>query len=346
MILRPSRSRGAIERSRQLVAAILVVALIGASAAAQAQPAQVDAAGEREREARARYDEAVAAYRAGRYQQAIALFLAADQLAPSAALSFNVARAYERLDDSAGALRFYRDYLRREVSPVNMAGVRTRIAELESDLAARGVQQLTVLSEPSGAFVSIDGQPRGPTPWTGELTPGNHEVTLLKEGHPVAKRALVLEAARSAEVSISLERSQETSAPAAAAPPPAAPAGQRPPPPVASDAPAKHPFGPLPWITLGIGGAALLAAGGFELARAGAEDDARDAKTQIDYVDRYEAAHSNQTAARILLGVGGAFVVAGGVLVVLDLTSKNSAPAAAIARCTSERCIASFEGAW
>jgi tetratricopeptide (TPR) repeat protein len=341
-----SRSAAAL-RSCQVVAAILVVASVVAPAAAQPEPAQADAVAERERVARARYDEAVAAYRAGNYQQAIALFLAADQLAPSAALSFNVARAYERLDDSAGALKFYRDYLRREVSPVNMAGVRTRIAELESDLAARGVQQLTVLSEPSGAFVSIDGEPRGPTPWTGELAPGNHELTLLKEGYPVAKRGIVLEAAHAAEVSVSLARSEESSAPAtSAAAPPTASAGQEPSPTVVGDAPAKHRFGPLPWITLGVGGAALLAAGGFELARAGAEDDARDAKTQIDYVDRYEAAHSNQTAARILLGVGGAFVVAGGVLVVLDLTSGKSAPAAAVARCTSERCIASFEGAW
>ena len=48
-----------------------------------------------------------------RYAQAIEHFLAADALVPSAALSFNVAKAYEKLGESAKALRYYRDFARR-----------------------------------------------------------------------------------------------------------------------------------------------------------------------------------------------------------------------------------------
>ena len=328
---------------------MLLAAWLGSSHPVCAQTSPVDPTTEREREAKSRYDAAVSAYQAGHYQQAIKLFLVADQLAPRAALAFNIAQAYDRLEDSPGALRFFREYLRRETSPGNGEGVRKRIAELEGALAAQGVQQLTVLSEPPGAFVSIDGQPRGATPWTGELVPGNHRLTLLKEGFGVITRDVTLEAARAADVNVELEAAPDpsrqpavvpssVSAPAAAPPPP---------PPVASHPqPAPHPFGPWPWLTLGAGGAALVAAGAFELARSSDEQAAEDAKTQIDYVEAHDSAQAHQTTARVLAGVGGALVVAGGVLVALDLTSGKRRSTAATANCTGERCLISFSGAW
>jgi tetratricopeptide (TPR) repeat protein len=337
---------GRVARRSQRLGAVALAVWLGSSGLARAEPGKVDVATEREREARARYDAGVSAYQAGRFQQAISSFLVADELAPRAALAFNIARAYEKLDDSAQALRYYRDYLRREVSPVNMEGVRARITELEALLASRGVQQLTIRSEPSGAFVSIDGQPRGPTPWTGELVPGKHEVSLIKEGFAVIKRDVVLDAARAADVNIELGNSQSASSQPAAAPTPKtepsvakAPATKP-----TKDAPNAPRFGPWPFITLGAGGAALVTAVGFELARSSAERDAQSAPTQIAYVDRYEAMESRQTVARVFAGLGGALVVTGGVLLVLDLTSRNGAPVTAIARCTNERCVGAFQG--
>jgi tetratricopeptide (TPR) repeat protein len=313
---------------------------MGAPSFARAQPAPADAAVEAEKRAKAQYQAGVAAYEAERFPEAIAAFVAADQAAPRAALAFNIARAYDRLGDGALALRFYREYLRREASPVNPEGVRTRIAELESALSARGLQQVTILSEPAGAFVSIDGQPRGPTPWTGELAPGRHDVSLLKEGYTVVKRELVLDAAHATDLRVELgvpTVPAERATVAAAAP-------------KASRAPqesARRPeFGPWPWVTLGAGGATLVAAAGFELARASAERDARAATTQIEYVDRFRAMRSRQTSARVLVGVGGAIVVAGGVLVALDLVTREGAPVAAMAGCSGEGCRAYFRGVW
>jgi tetratricopeptide (TPR) repeat protein len=329
------------------VGALLLAACVVASSAAAAEPVHIDTAAEREREAKIRYDEGVSAYQAGRYQQAITFFLVADELAPRAALAFNVARAYDRLDDSAGALRFYRDYLRRESSPPNLDGVKKRIVELEAALAARGVQQLTVLSEPPGAFVSIDGQPRGPTPWTGELVPGRHELTLLKEGYLVGKRALVLDAAHAADVSVPLQVSGGASptSPPPVAPPAAAGTALKARPTAVAPAEKGPRFGPWPWITLGAGGAALLAAGGVELARASAEREAQHASTQIDYVDAYNSVQARQTAARVLAGIGGTLVVAGGVLVAIDLTTRSRGPVATAA-CTTDRCLATLGGTW
>src|SRR5256885_1412366 len=56
-------------------------------------------------EGKARYERSAAAYSAGRYKDAIDLFLQADALASSAALSFNIARAYEKIGDDAASLQ-------------------------------------------------------------------------------------------------------------------------------------------------------------------------------------------------------------------------------------------------
>src|SRR5262249_30798358 len=51
--------------------------------------------------AREKYRAGAAAYKAGHYKDAIDLFLDANRLSPSAALSFDVARAYEKLGDAS-----------------------------------------------------------------------------------------------------------------------------------------------------------------------------------------------------------------------------------------------------
>jgi tetratricopeptide (TPR) repeat protein len=337
---RGHRLRASKARAFAIGVALGLLAWMGAPSVARAQPAPSDAAVEAEERAKAHYQTGVAAYEAGRFPQAIAAFVAADQAAPRPALAFNIARAYDRLDDHALALRFYREYLRRELSPVNPEGVRTRIAELESALAARGVQQVTILSEPAGAFVSIDGQPRGPTPWTGELAPGRHDVSLLKEGYAVVKRELVLNPAHATDLRVELgDPTVPAPRPVMALAAPKASSERR--------APSRRPtFGPWPWVALGAGGATLVAAAGLELARSAAERDARAATTQIEYVDRFRAMRSRQTAARVLVGVGGAIVVAGGVLLVLDLGTREGAPVAAMAGCSGEGCGAHFRGVW
>src|SRR5258706_5923626 len=70
------------------------------------------AAGSEQRKAQAasKYEQGVAAYLGEHYADAVRFFLEADAIEPSAALSFNIARAYERLDDDAATLRWYRNY--------------------------------------------------------------------------------------------------------------------------------------------------------------------------------------------------------------------------------------------
>lgn len=285
--------------------------------------------------AKSRYEAGVAAYRDGRYRDAIDLFIQADRLAPSPAFSFNVARAYAQAGDVAHALRWYRDYLRRSPNASNEGDVKALVLEYERELAKRGVQQLTVLSTPAAATVVLNGTPVGVTPWTGELQPGSYRLELSLRGFAESTRDVALPRERAIDVSVELTPAAEAApgVPANAAPARSQPTSTATPtaPPAASQAhsPEKREskFGPWPWITLGAGGAALGGAVVFELLRDGSQDRARRERTQIGYQDALDQMEGRQTAARVLAGLGGALMVGGGVLVGLEFlpggTSKR-----------------------
>lgn len=290
--------------------------------------------------AKALFNEGAAAYKAARYDDAVERFLEADRIAPSSALSYNVARAYEKLNEEARALQYYRDYLRRGPAAQNSDEVRKRILELEGLLSSRGVQQLTVSSEPSGATVRVDGRLVGTTPWTGELAPGKHQLVVSKSGHAEQSRAVDLPLAKATYVELSLpEQSLGSSSNAGT--------GVTLPPAVGEESEDKS-SGMLragPWITLGAGGAALLGAGTFELMRRSAENEAESA-SQAEYREPYDRMQSHQTTARVLAGVGGALVVAGGVWALLvhadgDGEKRETANAATLG-CTTSSCLGSM----
>jgi tetratricopeptide (TPR) repeat protein len=199
---------------------------------------------ERRNDAKSKFEQGVEAYRAHRYDEAVRWFLAADRQAPSPALSFNIARAYERLNDTSGALRWYRDYLRRSPNAANAGDVRGRVAGLSSKLAEKGLQQLTVLSTPSGASVSIDGGAAGVTPFTGDLAPGVHRVTVTLAGYKTVESDVTLESDKAQDFSATLQPG--TSASSARSPDTNASSedtsGA-----AASDRPGPRRFGAVPW---------------------------------------------------------------------------------------------------
>ena len=293
--------------------------------AADAPPAEgndTQASDARRAEAKAKYEQGAAAYSAGRFKDAVDLFLEADALAPSAPLSFNIARAYEKLGDDSGSLRWYRDYLRRSPDAPNAKDVQSAVGMLEDRLAKKGVQQLTVMSTPAGATVAVDGRPVGVTPWTGDLLPGRHRVDLSLRGYDDQTAEVDLTAHRSRDVSLTLVAGTATpgGAPVAA---PAAAASQNPTAPPAAPHDTSSGLGIWPWVTLGAGGAALGGALVFEVLRRGSESDAEKEKTQIGYKEALDRMEGQQTTARVLAGVGGALVIAGGVLLAVDLSSSK-----------------------
>jgi tetratricopeptide (TPR) repeat protein len=329
---------------RRFGAALTFAILLAAAPSASAAPPESGASGAEElrHEAKARFQAGAAAYQAGRFDEAIQLFQAADRLVPSPVLSFNVARSYDGLNESSRALAFYREYLRRAPSPGNGDAVRRRISEIESALTASGEPLLSVLSQPTGASVSIDGRPSGVTPLSLSVPAGAHHLVVTQPGYEIQAQDLTLVAARAAELIVRL---QPSAAPASAAPRAssehAAPvdAAARP-----SAARLRSRFYPWTWVTLGASGAAWLAAGGFELARRSAESDARAAKTQIAYEGHYNAMEGRQSTARVLAVIGGALSVTGGVLLLLDSGWATRSRATAAVACDARSCFAAVGG--
>lgn len=316
-------------------------ASLGRQLPARADAPSDEAAMEQRRAAaKTKYQQGAEAYSAGHYKDAVDLFLAADQLAPSAPLSFNIARAYEKLSDDAGALRWYRDYLRRNPDAANAANVRPLIAALAENLRKKGVQQLTVLTSPAGATVTVDDQPVGVTPWTGELAPGEHHLLLSLRGYADAEKTVSLVADQPLDANVRLEQQQlPSNVPVVAAP-------SAPPPPVAPAADtAAHgkKLGIVPWVTLGAGAAALGGALTFEILRRSAEDDAKAADTQIEYQEHLQTMQGRQTAARVFLGTGGALLLTGGLMLLLDKDAPSH-PVSAGLLCLPGGCSATARG--
>jgi tetratricopeptide (TPR) repeat protein len=294
--------------------------------------------------ARMRYRQGVEAYRAARYRESIDYFLEADHLAPSAALSFNIARAYEKIDDVAAALRWYRDYLRRAPDAKDRADTEALIHGFEQRLVAKGVQQLTILSDPTSATVVVDGQPVGVTPWTAELVPGPHQLTLQLEGHEELSEAIDVPADHATDLTRTLAVATRALIAAPVAPPPASgPApGEAPP-----QGRKSSTLTTLGIIGLSAGGAALGGAVVFEFLRRSAESDAKTETTQIGYNDRLNTMESRQTVARVLAVTGAGLAIAGGVLLFVGHGKEGSAPSAtARAACVPGACWSTVRGSF
>jgi tetratricopeptide (TPR) repeat protein len=314
-----------IRCSALLLSGLLCVASVAHGQGNPSAPDPTSEAGKRA-EGKARYERGAEAYSAGRFKDAIEFFLQADALAPSAALSFNIARAYEKIGDDAATLQWFRDFRRRAPDAKNGPEVDERIHALEAILAKKGVQQLTVLSRPLGATVIVDEQPVGVTPYTGQLPPGSHKVVLSLRGYADSEQKVDLAADRAQELEVPLvpAAAKTAAAPDGGASDAGVPGGTAPmgaTSPVKQDSGAK--FGILPWIALGAGAGVLGGSLGFELARRSAEKDAAQDPTQIGFKEKLDRQQTWQTTARVLAGVGGALVATGGVLLVIQLSSAK-----------------------
>lgn len=254
--------------------------------------------------ARLVYDQAVAAYEAHKYRDAIDLFLQADALKPNPAFSFNIGTAYEDMGDSAMALAYYRSYLRQLPKASDREDVENRIRRLEGQLADKGLQQVTIISQPSDAVVILDGKPRGVTPWTGEIAPGAHVVTLSLSGYAEVTRDFDLPSRRSIDVPVTLKKPEPKVEPVVEVKEPE----------------FEHKSSweyvrPVTWGVLGVSVASFGAALGFELARTDQIERSRRADTEAGRTKFHdEAARSEVWAKSFLMfaiGMGATSLVLG-----------------------------------
>jgi len=240
------------------------------------------------------FEKGASAYAAGHYYEAIETFLEVDRIYPNAQLSFNIAKAYDNLGSRPGALRNYREYLRRAPDAADKDGITARIHELETALAERGVQQLSVMSDPAEGLVLLDDRPVGLTPWTGETWPGKHRVVVQKDGFLARELVVDLDPLKAQEVTADLAR-EPVSAPAPA--------------PVVSNAdkawPLTKKMSVLTWVTLVTGTVSLGTAVAVEVAA---------------------GKHTSgiTPASAFFAGFGTAAAATGGVMLYFDLTDQSA----------------------
>jgi hypothetical protein len=316
-----ARSRGAHLAAALAFWASLALAVPLAAQDPPAAPSEADKA-----RAVNKYDEGVEAFKKRRYKDAVDAFLAADSIAKSGSFAYNIMLSYEQMGDTALSLRWAREYLRRKPGAPDATEIKKRCEGYEAELQKKGVQQVTVMSNVAGATVLIDGKPVGVAPWTGEIAPGNHKLSLQMRDYDDAETQFTMAETHAMDVRLDLTHAK----PAAVVPPPppttSTPPGAESP----KEAPAR--IGPVTWAGYGVGAAALIvgaATGGASLAkqatiRQACPDHACDASLQGDH-DRVIALANASNAMFVLAGVG---VAVGTVGLVLDLRKPSAAPAA------------------
>jgi tetratricopeptide (TPR) repeat protein len=337
---------------------VFTIALIVASSQVRAESAleptqgtgTLDDAARRE-QAKTLFERGVSLYRDERYKEALNYFIGAQNLYPNNTLTFNIASTCERLDDAPCALRYYREYRRNAQNAKDLDEVDRHVATMERVVATKGVQQVTLFSKPVGAMLLVDGVEKGTTPWTGELTPGQHTALMKQAGFSDLQVAFLVEAAHAADWTYVLRPAPAaqpvTAEPEQAVAPqaPVASAQRQPAPaPIAPD--RRSTVGTWTWLALGSGAAALGTAGILEAMRSNRENAVRGSATQLDRTAAYESMQDYQKAARITVGAGLVLTTAGLTLLTLDLTRHKKSGANVSASCVGKECRLGLAGVW
>ena len=186
--------------SRVLRAVALTVAVLCASIFFSAHARADDAE-------QARFHDTLARehYAAGRFEQAIREFFIEQRLAPNPRVQFNIALCFDQLHREEDAYLFFREYLSQADDD---AGRRQRAEAVVARLEPR-VARVSVVTEPAGATIYVDGRDYGSygtAPRVLVLTPGPHTLLLELAGH------------RGAHAEVAAIRGQAVSAVASLAP--------------------------------------------------------------------------------------------------------------------------------
>jgi outer membrane receptor for ferrienterochelin and colicins len=155
--------------------------------------------------ARALDQEGVRSFRESRYRDAIAYFQAAYRSGGPSSELWNIARSKERMDDAEGAAESIDAYLAlKDLSPQDRAE-----AEREAQALRARPSALTVMTEPPGATVWVDGKPAGATPLSVEVHGGAHTLTIHRDGYAAETRAVQPRFGRAVIVTLDLARSDK-----------------------------------------------------------------------------------------------------------------------------------------
>ncbi len=132
-------------------------------------------------EADLQFELGTTSYRRGDYRTALEHFLASNRLVPNANVVFNIARAYERLNEYPEAYRAFDSALAAETDPASRVAIQQELDRIRPNVAL-----LEVITEPPGATIYLNRKdlgPRGSSPRVLAVTPGNYRVIVELAGH-------------------------------------------------------------------------------------------------------------------------------------------------------------------
>lgn len=280
---------------------------------AVAAPAKPKVADKKTKDAaRKAYSDGEKAYAAGDYAGAYAGFSKADELLPAPQAAYWAAKSLDAQGKTEEAIGAYEKLLVDpdfgKLGDEKTADARARMADLKAKLAG----EVSVVTTPPGATVTVDGAPQsGETPLTLKLAPGTHKLSVVAAGFEPKEVDVNVKGGETSEQKLEL---------VAKAPPPA------PPPEPVVEAPAPPPPPPPPpprskvpaYITLGIAGAGAVVGTifGIKALNAKSDFDKRPTGGSADDTER------NALIADMAFGVAITLGVTGIVL----LTSDDSAP--------------------
>jgi hypothetical protein len=265
------------------------------------------------KEARERYQRATELYNDGAYPQALIEFQRAYELAPAAAILYNIGQTALVSGQAPLALCAFQAYLNEAGPRVPLP--RRRDIEAEIERLNGRVARLTVTSNLDGAEVLIDDDKVGVTPLDEAVTvnTGRHEIVVRKGD--LERRATVILAGQDHQtVNLVLEAVTRTTTP-------------KPPKPGPRKSREKEPTGKprvvwAGWLVTGLLAGGAIATG---MAALSASSKAGDLRRRIDPPPgSIEAEHDKARALGITADVlGAAAIIAGGVTLYFTLAGNG-----------------------
>ena len=268
------------------------------------------------------YGDATAAFKAGKYDQALVKFQEAESLVPSANAEYWIAVSLDKLDRQVEALAAYATFLANP--EVNKAG-EDKVSESKARfdaLRATVPGEVILTAVPADAKLSVDGQAQvEKSPWTLKLTPGDHKILVTADGYVPQEVTVNVEAAKRTSRTLELAAVPPPPPPEPIAAPPAPPPAPPPPPP-----PPARSLVPA-YVTLGIAAVAAGAGTYFGIRALSAKSDYDDKPT----ASKADDVENNALIADMAFGVAITLGVTG--IVLLTTPEEQSAtPATAFVK--------------
>lgn len=204
--------------------------------------------------ARKAYGEGEKAFAAGDFSAAQAGYSKANELIPTPAAAYWIAKSLDQGGKTDDAIKAYEELLAdpnaSRIGEDKMGDAQTRLTALKATL----IGEVKVVTTPPGALLAVDGQPQaGQTPIVLKLAPGPHKLTLSAPGYDAKDQDVDVKAGAKLDQKVDLQ--QHVALPADLPPTPEVAAAA----PTLPPAPAeKHSKVPA-YVTLGIatGGAII-----------------------------------------------------------------------------------------